>query len=751
MPFPAAAVLQQEPRPEAVHDSASAPDGFWSWLLDLGREPGVVEILLAATILAVAVVVWWRFARLIEAAQSRDALRDYLLGVEQALHGDCDGAYERLTRVLQKDPANLYARLLLGKVLAQRGESEQAHQQHLSLQRAFGLSSGENDLLLAESLLACGMPGEAADVVDGVLGRQPRLAAAWRLAYRARLQGGDVEGAVRAGSKLLDLTPERAAREQLRADVAAAVAQAGSLRWAAGDRASAARAAQQAKLLAPGAPGLSLLDARIEAGERGLPATVQRLLAAAPPPPPTTGGALVAAAHAASAEPAGLPVATFEGLVPTARWSCKACGQPHARQLPQCPRCLVADPSRQEEPQLVRTIEAPLEVMDGIDANDEHVQRLVAAATAEGAGAAKARAALVELGERAVLPLLRSAWRRSEADQDVVVDVLAAMGPGTVPALFAAADRVGRDRLLPLGERSPAGLVGRVVQRFDRSALVHIDLVQASQRPEHRKIVIDFYVGLADLVLFQHVLERFPPLEILARLNHAEPLALRRFLRAVPAGHFVAEALLVEPTFYRDQDVLEASAGAPNAEVLHGVLLRRGPTRTLTKALIQATADDALRDDAARLLEQLGRSVIEHVLVAYADAEGGTGDRDVLAAVLVRGGAAAARQIVNSFGAAPTALDDDLRSLLVRIGQPAVDALVAAYEQSGWFERMAASLLSRHTNRRVQIVLALGAIDGSETEQALAAMLERERDANLRLCLSRELHRRRGGAPGEAP
>ncbi len=53
---------------------------------------------------------------------------------------------------------------------------------------------------------------------------------------------------------------------------------------------------------------------------------------------------------------------------------------------------------------------------------------------------------------------------------------------------------------------------------------------------------------------------------------------------------------------------------------------------------------------------------------------------------------------------------------------------------------MSLGLISRHTNRRVQVVLALRAIGSAPARAALQALAANESDANLRLRLQQALH-----------
>lgn len=748
MSFPTLPVQQ----PEAPVE----PETFWQWLYSMCSEPGVIEILLCTVIVVTIVFIWWRLAGLIKNAGAREALSDYLLGVEQALQGNLAGAEKRLSKVLQQDPENHYARLLLGKVLSELGQAEQAHQQHLYLQRAFEVESGENDLMLAQSLLGAGLPIEAAEVAERALERMPQNVLGWQFVYRARLQNGDHEAAVRSGKKLLSLLRNGPERDKLRADLARTVAEVGTLRWLQGDTRLALQSAKEAEGLDASLQRLPLLSARLQAHEQGVEAMARQLSLASPETGAAVGAEAGALVVGGKSEPSGdrevavlaqgdgsaakLPMATFAGLLEPSRWSCQACRGPLERDVAQCPRCGACDPAVLVEPNLVETIDSPTEAMDRIDVNDAHVQRLVRSLGDEGSEAhGDAHRELMHLGERAVDELLRTAWKASGRIHDDAIMILREMGPTIAPALFRASDAIGKQRLLAVGS-GPEAIVGRIVQSYDREALPHMQALFASSRPDHRRILIDYFLGLGDVVAFQSVLERFPPMEILHGLNHAEPEVLTRFLGAIPRGHFLADSLLLEQTFYRDDALLAAVRDSDDPEVLVQVMLARGPTRSLTTGLIEGVADDRLAATSQRVLEELGAPVLEHVLAAFADPDSTEQVQKRLARVLVRGGAEAAAHIAGGFGPEPTMLDDRLRELLVIIGDLAVEPMSAAYERSGWLEKVTAGLIRRLNNRRVQIARALGDLGTKPAHKALKLLHKREKDDNLRLHLQRALH-----------
>lgn len=740
-------VLPQNPTAPA---SAAPPTGIQDggvlgWLAEFAARPGVVETLLAAVVVGVGAVLWLRLCRIVDGVRSRALLQDYLLGVEQALAGDLAGAHARLLRVLEADPENHYARLLLGTVLARLGEPAQAHKHHLVLQRAFGVQSGENDLQLARALLACGRAAEAAEAAERVVAADAGNAAALEFLFRTRLQTGDPDGAAAIGQRLLAARATGAAGgpgsdAPLRADIAAAFAAAGDLRLRRGDLAGADTALGRARQLAE-LPETHLLTARLEAARSGAAAVAQKLLAqndaVESTLPATTGG--TSAVILAGSRPL-LPVAA---LGAQGRWRCSACGAALPTAAATCPRCLAEGHAEADEPALFVAVATPGHLADAIEANAAHVKRAVrlALAAAPGPTGHAARLGVVQLADRAVGELLAAACSSDAATADAAIALLQQLGPTITPALFGAADELEDGRLLPLLGAPVAHVVGRVVQGFDRAALPHIETLFSSARPSSRKILIDYFLGLADPHEFRIVLERFPPLEILHRLNKIDAAVLRRFLQAVPPDHFVADVLLLEPTFYRDDEVLAAIPGARHPEALERVLVQRGPSRTLTAELLRALGDAALQPVALRVLRAFSDRVLDHLLSAFVDRDRSSEVRARLAEVLAGLGPSAVDRLCASFGPEPTSLDDELRSVLTSMGDRAVPALQAAYVRPGLMERLTVGLFGRGGNRRAQIVRALASIGSPAARSALQSLRDAESDPNLKLRLQQALHR----------
>jgi len=170
------------------------------------------------------------------------------------------------------------------------------------------------------------------------------------------------------------------------------------------------------------------------------------------------------------------------------------------------------------------------------------------------------------------------------------------------------------------------------------------------------------------------------------------------------------------------------------------VRLRRGPSRSLTNELIGALGDAVLGASAVKLLGGFGGAVIDHVVAAFTDPERTPGERARLGDLLLAAGPVAVERLCLCFGPEPLPLDDELRGVVVAMGDPAVLPLQAAFGHSGWVERITVGLISRHTNRRVQIVRTLQAIGSAAAVAVLRELSTAERDQNLRLRLQQALH-----------
>ncbi len=720
--------------PRAQGVTPAGDGGAWQWLRELAAEPALLEVLVLAVVAAVVFLVGTHLVRRVREARARGALSDYLLGVEQALAGDVRGAAKRLRKVLAEDPENAYARLLYGEVLCELGEPGAAHKEHLLLQRSFGIDSRRNELGLARSLLDSGRAGEAVEVAAHAVQRVEDRAGL-RLLFAAQLAAGQPEEAGRTGCRLAPMLSDGGERRAVRARAAAALALAGAVRSRGGDDAGAAALCREAESLEADVPELRQLRARQHIERGDLPAATAL---AVPALAEGATGALAVEAGRAAVLPAPYVCPTCRGALP--RWQLR------------CPHCEAGVVPELAEPALSAPIEDAAQCMDGIDANRAHVRRQVRAALA---GDGEAVEDLAALGGDAVAELLAAAARPSEPP-DVLVGVLRGMGPPVIPALFAALRQATRR---PLGRISgllqpsrEAAVVGRVVQGFGRDALPFFEELVDTEDRELRKVVLDFLIGLADETELAAALARFAPVEVIHRLNAAPRPVLVALLRTVRGDGFVASGLLVQSSFRREAELVEALAGAREPAALIGVLERRGYTPQLGELLVDALGDAALAPVAGDALDRFATRALDQMLSAYADQDRSADVREGLATRIAALGPDVVAPVCALFGPSASALDDDLHRLLVAVGPVARGPLAEAYRSSGLVERLAGRLpgrrTSRHSHRRVRIIRALCALRGGEELRSLRAD---ETDDNLALRLAQALHEIEGGAGGIEP
>jgi hypothetical protein len=207
----------------------------------------------------------------------------------------------------------------------------------------------------------------------------------------------------------------------------------------------------------------------------------------------------------------------------------------------------------------------------------------------------------------------------------------------------------------------------------------------------------------------------------------------------VPERGLLAEIVLVNPMFRRDEDVLLAAAQAPSPEPLLALLRRRGVRGELATFAVECLHDDAVAPVAERLLRDYGPGAADALLAGYLDLDRSPPVRARARALLAELGAAAAPKVCQCFGASPARLDDELVALLVALGDGAVPELREAYAKRNLLERVGGRLVRRYNHPRNAIIKALARIGGSAAQSALAALRAGETDPNLKLRLDQAL------------
>ncbi|MEZ5965371.1 MAG: tetratricopeptide repeat protein [Planctomycetota bacterium] len=701
-------------------------------MADLAAEPALAVLLLAALTAFVVLVVLLRLRRSVRAARARGALADWLLGAEEAFAGSLASARQRLQRVVEQDPENHGARTLLGETLLQLGEPTAAHEHLLTLRQAFRVDNRRVAWGLAQALAAA---GRAADAVDALakLPRSGEATAGLRQRLALELAAGLPEEVVRTADALLARAPRSEAESaSLRRVAAHAFALLRQVRAEHGDTDGAETARREAIAALQDLDGAGATLRRRLLSSPATVAASERALLAAPQALPAS------VAHVASS-PTGRALEVlneFAADVVEAPLECPTCGMTVSRSAARCPFCCGAAPLRLREPDLHRELGSAAVCSDEIEETEAHLQRLVDRAFA---GDTEAREELVDAGARAVGFVYRRALCDAGA-RDVAVHVLQVMGSGVLDALLEAYERAKADATLPAGAREAGPeVMGRVVRTFGVAALpvfqAHLD---ADDR-DLRKIVLDFYLGLDDPETLQAVLDRYPPVEVIQRLNLTPADRLQAWLRNMPMQGFVAEVLLVHPMFRRDEDVLLAAACAPSPAALLAVLARRGASHDLATFAVDRLHDEAVTGVAAELLRSYGLAAADALLAGYLDLDRSPSARELARGLLAELGPGIVPRVCLCLGASPSRMDDEIVSLLVALGDVVVDELHEAYAKRNLLERVGGRLVRRYNHPRNTILKVLARVGGERARAVLVALRSTETDPNLKLRLDQAL------------
>jgi hypothetical protein len=455
------------------------------------------------------------------------------------------------------------------------------------------------------------------------------------------------------------------------------------------------------------------------------------LVAAAPASGPTPPGTALARGRTA----AELALHEIAAEVAAAPFACSRCGVALAHSVVRCPQCEAKNTAAVREPGLQRALVSVAAAADEIEENDAYLRRLLAQTLA---GDDAARAALTAAGAPAVDVVFTHAVAHA-GPRALLVEVMQAMGSPALAALFDAYERVRRQSAHgPAADAAP-DVVGRVVQTYGPSALPAFEARLDTEDHDLRKIVIDYYLGLEQVEELQAVLERYPPVEVIQRLNATPAPRLQRWLTRVPDRGLLAEVVLVHPMFLRDEDLLLAAAQADAPDALLAILRRRSATHDLATFAVDHLHDDAVAPVAERLLQHYGLAAVDALLAGTLDLDRAQQARVRARGLLVQLGAPVVAQVCQCFGPSPSRLDDELVALLVAIGDVAVEPLCDAYRKRNLMERVAGRLVRRYNHPRNAIVKVLARIGGPAARSGLLTLRSTESDANLKLRLDQAL------------
>lgn len=754
----AAAPVQGPPPSVQEVTDAAVERGFWRTVLDTLEDPTVLEIGAITLLVLALVLAFWSLRRNLRKLQGRRLLVKYLDGVQAQSAGDPELAAKLLHEVVEVDPENLGARLAYGEALSQLGRSAEAHEQHVEAQESFGASGPGIEIALIAQLRAAGEVHEALERAKRALEKFSKNEAILRLAWEVRSEAGLYEAALEVGRKL----STRRSDPLLRAGLASVAVQAGMRCLARKDREGAERLFREALGYEPqhaeAQSGLELLsgDARAALLPRALASSDAPL--ALPVPDPSARARLVETAAPGGEAPGQRRLAAILSFFPDAR--CANCGASRVAAEAMCGACGSVGPAIFGEDGLDEELEDPALAIDEIEENDRWFTRL---ADALRRGDDSVHRALLEGGERAITPILRVAIASaSNPELEALLVQLGRLHPG---ALLEARDTLaieskrvlegGRQLLerasgLP-SRRSVDDVLAPVFLSLGepaRDAIAEV-LAQPTKIADRgvRGLVLDWFVGLADLDAFQELGRRFAPVEIVRRLNHTPADALVPLFETMPAGRsFLRDAILLDPALDRPRALVRAAlrAGSRDAKALvrwRELFAARGPGQRVLGHLVSALRTPERAHDASTLLEGFKHEALEQMVSTFADPDVEPAQLEVLARLIQSTGQDGAEALVRCFSSSPSEADDRVIEVIASIGKPAISKLESAYRgKVGWLGAIGAKrFLARHP--RGCIARAIAAISHRSAHRALERLASWESEPDL-ASLLRELMRR---------
>jgi len=174
-------------------------------LSDLFRDPLAIE---ALAVILITAGVWFSVRTLrgvAERISRRRALREFVGGVDLYYKGEYEEARDLLGKVIERDPENSEARILLGDACRELGDTAEGHKHHYQVARVFGQDLPRNRLALGKDLLLMGRAEEAVAHLEVAHAAEPDDVATAELYLEATLQAGDMGRAVDLAKRLDNL------------------------------------------------------------------------------------------------------------------------------------------------------------------------------------------------------------------------------------------------------------------------------------------------------------------------------------------------------------------------------------------------------------------------------------------------------------------------------------------------------------------------------------------------------------------
>lgn len=295
-------------------------------LRDIFTEPLAIEALVAILI-ALALYFLFRSLKGVAARMSRRrALREFVSGVDLYFKGEFGDSREALEKVLERDPENHEARILLGDACREMDDLPEAHKHHYQVLEVFGQDLPRNRLSLGRDLIAMGRAADAIPHLDRYLEADPDDRKTLELLLDACIEAGLLERAV-AVARRLEESADGASAEAARRRHASVCLMAGSARIDGGRTKEGVQLLRSALRLNPAlvSPRLELvrssyLSGSNRAAEKELLQQLKEMARLADdgevvflrPGPPGLAGNRDGRASPAAAAPAALPIPAEE-------------------------------------------------------------------------------------------------------------------------------------------------------------------------------------------------------------------------------------------------------------------------------------------------------------------------------------------------------------------------------------------------------------------------------------------------------
>jgi tetratricopeptide (TPR) repeat protein len=762
-------------------------------LRELVSEPLFVEGVFALA----GLFVLWRVVRglrgVADRMSMRRALREFVTGVDLMFKGEFEEARNALEKVIERDPENGEARVLLGDACRELGDLAEAHKHHYQVDRVFSLDMPRNHLSLGRDLLLLGRPGEAVPHLEKAAAAFPEDRGTAELLLAARLDAGQLAGAVSLARRLSDDEGGRAARRRLSRVLALAGREhldRGETREAValltdalaanpalvGPRVDLVRAAwidggdrSAGKSLAEQIERMSLLAEvagtsfeppgvlRPAARDRRDPCDPDPEAIRIPPPPPRAalpGPPAAGAGVVAVREPRGVPGASVPDL-PLAAGAeavgnilareaghlCERCGCAAAGFSETCPDCGAFGSLVEIERSALLPVSDMRAVFAEVSETRAFVRSLVRrAASGEEIAADRLRS----VGRKAVPPIFGELFRVS--DDSALVRILADLGPEAVPVIVDAWRRSGgfsARRLVQEGVsafRSPDGVLVRVLAGMGEAVRpVAFGILKAGDR-DLRLVALDVLIRLGAAGTFEEMRLELATQEVIARLNACPDADLAPFLDAAPDDGFLAGTVLPDRTYLRETALVDALARAGNGRKIRRILMTRGFSAVVYEGLEGLWDREGLRTMVSDVVRSYGAAAGDHLIKTCISTGLPDGVRAEALRILTDLSGDEIDRVVERLAEGDPETEGAAGRMVKAFGSRAIAAVLRAYEKTGLLEKVGLNR-RRLAHRRAMFVHTLGQIGGHEAAQALRRILSRESDPDLRRRIEGTLER----------